>query len=162
MMKDSSRPRALVVVPCGRRKVWDKHPDHGSALARDAYTSPVFLLNRAYAELFGDHWVILSAKYGFLEATDSVSGPYDVTFKDRATGSITINELRDQIAARRLADPDLVIGLGGKNYRTIVQAAFEGSNVVTTFPFAGLPIGRYMQAIKRATANGEAPHRGKQ
>ena len=105
--------------------------------------------------------MILSAKYGFLEATDIVPAPYDVTFKDRTTQPITVNELRDQAAVQRLADPDIVIGLGGKDYRTIVQEVFEGSGTVIEFPFARLPIGRYMQAVKRATAKGESPRAGK-
>jgi len=38
-------------------------------------------VNREYAEHFGDRWVILSAKYGFLNPEDTIEGTYNVTFK---------------------------------------------------------------------------------
>ena len=49
----------LVIVPCGRSKIWDTQPDIGAARACDAYTGTPFRLNRTYAEQFGDAWVIL-------------------------------------------------------------------------------------------------------
>ncbi|MFD1732154.1 DUF6884 domain-containing protein [Deinococcus malanensis] len=57
----------LVIVPCGASKIWAKQPDAGAVQAQDAYTGPPFVLHRQYAERFGDQWVILSAKYGFLQ-----------------------------------------------------------------------------------------------
>jgi hypothetical protein len=42
-----------------------------------------FKVNREYAQRFGDSWVALSAKYGFLWLDDPISGPYNVTFKRR-------------------------------------------------------------------------------
>jgi hypothetical protein len=44
-----------------------------------------------------------------------------------------------------------VIGLGGKEYRAAMKAAFESTNVRLSFPFAGLPIGKAMAATKLAT-----------
>lgn len=49
---DSGAP-VLVVVPCGRSKIWDRNPDLGS-IAAEAYTGTPFRLNRQYAERFGD------------------------------------------------------------------------------------------------------------
>ena len=43
----------LVVVPCGKSKIWDKHPDHGPVPAESAYTGAMCRLNRQYAEQFG-------------------------------------------------------------------------------------------------------------
>ena len=40
----------LVIVPCGRSKVWDKSPEHGPTPVRDAYTGSPFKVNREYAE----------------------------------------------------------------------------------------------------------------
>jgi len=40
----------LVIVPCGKRTIWDKHPDQGPTRADDAYTGTPFKLNRRYAE----------------------------------------------------------------------------------------------------------------
>lgn len=60
----------LVIVPCGKRKIWDKHPDQGPTRADDAYIGTPFTLNRTYAERFGDRWVVLSAKYGRVVVAD--------------------------------------------------------------------------------------------
>lgn len=52
---------ALVVVPSGRRKIWDGEPVRGPASAAAANTGTPFRLNRQYAERFGDVVVVLSA-----------------------------------------------------------------------------------------------------
>src|SRR4051794_17641224 len=70
----------LIIVPCGRSKVWDRSPDLGPTAAQDAYVGGPFKLNRAYAERFGQRWVILSAKYGFIDPAFVIPGPYDTTF----------------------------------------------------------------------------------
>ncbi|HUG14566.1 MAG TPA: hypothetical protein VMM78_06045, partial [Thermomicrobiales bacterium] len=71
----------LVVVPCGSAKVWDRYPNAGPTAAQDVYTGSPFVLNRHYAEQFGDSWVILSAKYGFVAPQFVIREPYNVTFK---------------------------------------------------------------------------------
>ncbi|GGM16688.1 DUF6884 domain-containing protein [Deinococcus aerophilus] len=76
-------PGTLVIVPCGASKIWARQPDLGAVMAKDAYTGPPFVLHRQYAERFGDAWMILSAKYGFLAPDDFLPGPYEVTFKKR-------------------------------------------------------------------------------
>ncbi len=54
---DSGAP-VLVVVPCGRSKIWDRNPDLGP-IATEAYTWTPFRLNRQYAECFGAAWVVV-------------------------------------------------------------------------------------------------------
>jgi hypothetical protein len=61
---------SMVIVPCGKRKIWDKHPDQGPTHAAEAYTGAPLRLNRRYAERFGDRWVVLSAKYGRVVVAD--------------------------------------------------------------------------------------------
>lgn len=80
----------LVVIPCGRSKVWDRHPDSGPVPAAEAYTGAPFALNRRYAERFGNAWVILSAKYGFVAPTFLIIGPYEVSFKHPASYPIAM------------------------------------------------------------------------
>ena len=63
----SDRAGTLVIVPCGKSKIWDRDPDAGPTAARAAYVGSPFKVNREYAETFGEAWVILSAKYGFLQ-----------------------------------------------------------------------------------------------
>ena len=146
--------QTLVIVPCGLSKVWGKDPRRGPTPARAAYTGAPFIVNRAYAERFGDAWVVLSAKYGFVLPDVEIPGPYDTTFKDAATRPISVAALNEQIREQRLDRFHLVIGLGGKEYRSAVTAAFALWPVRCAFPFAGLPIGKSMQAAKRAMAAG--------
>ena len=57
-----------------------------------------------------------------------------------------IEQDRDQ----RLVEHPRVIGLGGKEYRAVVERAFTPYGRSVEFPFAGLTIGLAMRAIKRA------------
>jgi hypothetical protein len=141
----------LVIVPCGKAKIWAKHPRAGPAVAADAYVGAPFSVNRRYAERMGGDWVILSAKYGFLRPANAVPGPYETTFKRRSTNPIGPAALREQVEQMGLGRYDEVIGLGGKEYRAAIEAAFEGTRVRLSFPFAGLPIGKAMAATKLAT-----------
>ena len=140
----------LVVVPCGRAKVWHRHPELGPVAARHAYPGPPFKVNREYAERFGEEWVILSAKYGFISPDFMLPGPYEVTFKRSSTCPVTPEALREQVRRMRLHRFSDVIGLGGVEYRTRVQRAFESLPLSLHFPFRGLAIGKAMAAIKRA------------
>jgi hypothetical protein len=144
-------PTLLVIVPCGIAKIWDKYPDAGPTAAAQAYIGPPFVVNRAYAERAGGDWVVLSAKYGFLRPTDIVPGPYNTTFKRKSTNPIAFAALQEQVPRMGLDRYAEVVGLGGKEYREAVAAAFEGTPVSLRFPFAGLPIGKAMGATKRAS-----------
>src|ERR1700682_6158789 len=126
--------KTLVIVPCGRAKIWAKRPDAGAVLARDAYIGSPFKVNRAYAERFGDDWLILSAKYGFLAPADTLPENYNVTFKRPRTNPIAREELRRQVAERGLDRYDEVVGLGGREYRTNIEYAFALSGVEVHFP----------------------------
>lgn len=150
MSPPSNPQHLLVIVPCGRSKIWSKRPDAGPTPAANAYTGAPFTVNREYAEASGGEWVILSAKYGFLRPTDLIPGPYEVTFKNPSTGPIAIDALRDQVCQMGLDRYAEVVGLGGKEYRAAVEGAFRGTAVALRFPFSGLPIGKAMGATKRA------------
>jgi hypothetical protein len=145
----------LVAVPCGGAKIWDKEPLHGSTPARDAYVGPPFKVNRQYAERFGDRWLILSAKYGFVWPEEPIPGPYNVTFNDPATRPVSIDVLRQQVKSIGLERYGVVIGLGGKHYRNALLQAFAGTGVGLEFPFAGLPIGKAMRATLAAIRAGQ-------
>lgn len=141
----------LVIVPCGQAKVWDNDPERGPTPACEAYTGAPFKVNRAYAERHGDRWVILSAKYGFIGPEFVLTGPYNVTFKRKATNPVDVATLTAQIREQRLDEFVRIVGLGGKEYRAMIEAAFAPFDRTVECPFAGLPIGLAMQAIKRAT-----------
>lgn len=144
----------LVIVPCGKSKIWDKDPRQGPIQAAAAYTGTPFRLNRAYAQQFGDAWIILSAKYGFVEPTFMIPGPYEVSFKHARTNPIAPPDLALQVKRLQLHRYGVVVGLGGKEYRKVILDAFAPLGVRLEFPFAGLPIGKMMQATKRAIHDG--------
>jgi hypothetical protein len=123
-------------------------------LAKDAYTGSPFKTNRAYAEAFATRWVILSAKYGFILPDSLIPGPYNVTFKDRSTNPVELPRLVKQIKELRLSDVPNIIGLGGKEYRAMIERAFASFPCSLSFPFSGLAIGLAMQATKRAIHRG--------
>jgi hypothetical protein len=152
-----SSENLLVVVPCGRSKVWARHPELGPVLAKDAYTGAPFKVNRAYAERIGNAWIVLSAKYGFIPPEALIAGPYEVTFKQSSTGPVAVDILRHQVDDLGLNRFDVIVGLGGKDYRAAIEGAFAGLSVRLAFPFAGLALGRAMQATKAATALGKRP-----
>jgi hypothetical protein len=142
------RKKTLVIVPCGRSKIWDKYPRMEECPARRAYIGSPFKVNREYAREFGDAWVILSAKFGFVFPDFKIPGPYEVTFKKPSTCPITVPELKKQIRRLKLDHFDLVIGLGGSDYRKAIQEAFSQFSPTLSFPYAGLSLGVGMGAIK--------------
>lgn len=144
----------LVIVPCGQAKIWDRHPQLGSVAARDAYTGPPFKVNRQYAEHFAEKWVILSAKYGFISPNYEIPGPYNVTFKKKSTQPISSQLLQEQVTTQRLHLFQMIIGLGGKDYRERTVRAFAQWPVNVRFPFAGLRLGDSMSAIRRSIESG--------
>jgi hypothetical protein len=145
----------LVIVPCGQKKIWDRTPGAGPTAAKDAYIGPPFGMNRAFAEKFGIAWVILSAKYGFIDSDFEIDAPYNITFKKKRTGPVAIAQLRLQVQEKHLDRFATVIGLGGKEYRAAIERAFDGMTARLCFPFSGLPIGKAMQATKRAIAEND-------
>ncbi len=141
----------LVIIPCGQKKIWDKHLYlHRPVRAWCAYTGGSFKLNWKYATTFGDRWVILSAKYGYIPPGFKILENYNVSFKKKSSNPISVEELAKQIREQKLADFDRIIGLGGKEYREAMRISFKEFNKIVEFPFAGLTIGRHMSAVKKA------------
>ena len=140
----------LVVVSCGKTKIWDLNPAAGPTTAKKAYVGGPFKVNKGYAERFADRWVILSAKYGFIDPDFMIPENYDVTFKDRRTNPIGIDRLRQQVREMGLYKFDKVIVLGGRIYLEVCKKAFEGFNVKIYAPTVGLPLGKAMQKVREA------------
>jgi len=138
----------LVIIACGKSKIWDRHPEQGPTPARNVYTGSLFKANRAFAEKYADQWVILSAKYGFMPPSFIIPEPYDVTFKDAKTNPVSIGMLKQQVAEQNLFRFTRIIVLGAAAYRERASDAFAGYRVSLEFPTAGLRLGRPMQFIK--------------
>ena len=142
----------LVIIPCGKAKVWDKNPALGAVAAKDAYNGTPFRTNLAYAEATGNRWMILSAKYGFIEPDFSVPETYNVKFGKRATKPISVEELRIQADAIGLTSYARVVVLGGIDYRTVVQQTFLATGTEVECPFEGAPNqGTLTRNVRRAT-----------
>jgi len=118
----------LVIVPCGKAKIWKKQPNKGATKAKLAYTGSPFKLNKGYAEHFGYDWVILSAKYGFINPDFEIPEDYNITFNDPKTNPISLAKLKEQ--AQNLQKYDCIIALGGKTYSNIAKQVFKGKKVV--------------------------------
>jgi hypothetical protein len=143
--------KILVIVPCGKSKIWSKFPKIKATKAEEAYVGVPFKVNKAFAKKFADEWVILSAKYGFVEPTFVIPENYDVSFNDPKTNPIGLGELKGQVKEKGLENFDIVIALGGKNYTEIVKEVFVGYAKVIA-PTEGLPIGKAMKLVKFLTS----------
>lgn len=141
----------LVIVPCSARKIWDKEPQRGPTPAKDAYTGPLFRLARRFAETYGYPWIILSAKYGFIEPDHVIPGNYDVTFRDPKTNPVTVDILRRQVEEKKLYRYQKLIVLGSKYYVDMVRRAFQNYNIEIEAPLEGLPIGKMLRKLKVMT-----------
>jgi hypothetical protein len=146
----------LVIVPCGTATVWDDQPWRGPTEAYNAYKGTPFKLNRAYAERFADRWVMLSAKYGFIQPNFPIPEPYEESFRKKSTNPVHIDTLIQQIEDLRLHEFKVVVGLGGQKHRWIVQLAFEETTAITVFPFTNLPLGTSMHVIRHAIELGDS------
>lgn len=127
--------QTIVLVACTKQKRLQAAP------ARDLYISEWFKRARAYAENFGDHWYILSARYGLL-APETIVAPYDLSIATMAPGqraewgSATAGQLRAVVSPRA---GTLVI-LAGRDYRDPLVPHLAGYTIEV--PMAGLGIGQ--------------------
>ena len=140
----------LCVVPCGKRKIWDKYPNAGPTKAKDVYIGPFAKTCIEYAEKFyPGTYVILSAKYGFLFPDEVIPGNYNVTFNDPSTNPITVEELRRQAEQKGLMKYDEIVVIAGRYYVDIVEKVFKGKKIVA--PLQGLGgMGKMISAMKKA------------
>jgi len=146
-MNGKSKSKTLVIVPCSKRKIWDSKPDAGSVAAKDAYISPYFKLCRAFAEKYGDQWLILSAKYGVIQP-DFLIENYDIHFKAKTQqGVISSETVNSQLQSFGVEDFHRIIFLGGKAYHEVLERALGRSRKLYN-PLLGLPIGLRQKRLK--------------
>jgi len=60
------------------------------------------------------HWVILSAKCGFIAPAFVISEPYDVSFEHRAISSVGFGRLGQQVREQQLGRCRIIVGLRTK------------------------------------------------
>lgn len=145
--------KRLCITPCGAKKIWDKLPNAGVTRAQDVYIGAFANACQAYAGVFFERWVILSAKHGVLFPDAVLTENYDVAFDSDPVLVIPIERLREQWQALGLSDVEEVVVLGGKKYVRAVERMFADwvlqPKVVA--PLRGLKgIGYMLQALNGA------------
>ena len=126
----------LFVVACTQTKVWDENSCVPLYVpARLAYKGNIFRNFLKWAERIkleekGFKWIILSAKYGYIEPWHPISN-YDVTFNDKQTGPISDETLYSQVmyqkrwGNKRLKDFKTIICFGSQVYLKKVHNSFR-------------------------------------
>lgn len=115
----------LCIIPCGSSKVWDSDPNAGPQQAKDVYTGTFAKACQRYAITFFEHWVILSAKHGFLFPNDIVQESYNVSFVKPTSETIRLEMLNKQAQTMGLFRYREITVLGGRHYVDMARALFH-------------------------------------
>ncbi|PWE72635.1 hypothetical protein B1R38_12925 [Bacillus cereus] len=146
--------KRLCIIPCGKKKIWDKHSDYGPMEAKDVYISPFGKACQAYATMFFENWVILSAKHGFLRPSDIVLENYDLAFDSKSDEVISIEQLQKQMVDKSLLQFDEIVLLAGKKHKKVVTKLYPEEMI--TYPLEGCKgIGYMLQWLKEAVKERE-------
>lgn len=137
--------KTLYVVPCSATKDPGLVPGFTMA-ARDAYTGQAFRMLRAQIEAAGLKWCILSGGLGFLWPSTEIE-TYDALMPDDIDPADwePFNALTNRQYGR-LRTAERIVVLGSSRYAMAASRLLDGRCVEA--PFAGLSIGRMLQAIK--------------
>ena len=120
----------LYVVMCTRKKIWDLNPSAPKYIpAKDAYQGASFKKWLESEESKKYDWLILSAKYGFIEPDHPICN-YDVSFDNEESGPISNEILIKQVLYQerlgiRLRDVKKVYVIGNETYFKKVKLAFS-------------------------------------
>ncbi|MEK5023165.1 DUF7662 domain-containing protein [Paenibacillus sp. FSL M7-1046] len=151
-----NRDKSLCIIPCGAAKIWDKQPSIGPVEAQNVYTGVFAVACQRYAKTFFDHWVILSAKYGFLYPEDIIPEDYNVSFIKPSSETILIAQLKRQAESKGLFKYKEITVLGGKHYADRAKAVFNQGQEMF-FPLSDCTgIGYMLQKLTRALEGQEA------
>ena len=77
-----------------------------------------------------DTWIILSAKYGFIDPKDIIPQNYDACFHKRNSKTISLEELKVQMEKKNFDEYDRIIVLGGKYYTQMIIDLFHDKEVL--------------------------------
>jgi len=131
----------LYLVSCVSRKQDQACP------AKDLYISDWFRKARAYIELSGHLWFILSAEYGLLDP-EAVVEPYERTLNKmpirerRAWAEGVIAQLRG-----KLDGVDRIVILAGARYREFIMPDLTSRVAEVEVPLEGLRIGEQLSLL---------------
>jgi 5'-3' exonuclease len=142
------RRKRVCLVSCSADKA------ESEANAEDLYISALFKKSRAWAELTGAHWYILSAKYGMVSPDTSLH-PYDMCLKNASPqerelwGSQVISELGEVASP-----PDIVFLLAGSTYSAAILRRLVDTGYRVVQPLEGMSIGRRLHWLNAAVEAG--------
>lgn len=147
--------KSVYLVSCVSKKLQRR------ARARDLYTSTWFVKARAYVEMTGSPWFILSAKYG-LVSPDQVLSPYELTLNSMSmTHRCAWAERVKCQMDKSLPPTEHIVILAGSRYREFLMDYLHDRARSVRIPMRGLGIGKQLQYLTKALANGrrvgEAP-----
>jgi len=141
-LNEYDQQTTLFVVACSKTKIWDINESAPEFVpARMAYQGDDFKkflkwVEESGLEQKGFRWLILSAKYGYIEPWHPICN-YSVTFSDEATGPISDETLCRQVLYQTrwgvlLRRFRTVICVGNELYFNKVKNSFKtaGSNVI--------------------------------
>ncbi len=130
----------LYILPCSKTKIWDIMSAPAEVPAHNVYKGQLFLKGKSVVNDNKGQFLILSAKYGFVEPEDMLSN-YNVTFK---TKKPDFDFLKAHLSPK-WHNVNFVIVLGGSVYADVVRRVFTKSEII--LPLYGLSIGRMLQAL---------------
>ena len=136
--------KTLIIVPCGKKKIWDKKPSASPTPARYAYTSNYFKLCVQYAEKFSDDWVIFSGKYGVI-SPDLIIDNYNTRVK--VTNGFR-SKVKEQLEPFISSGFSSFVSLCGKDYSQILKDTVEPFGLELYTPLEGLRIGMRQKRIR--------------
>lgn len=126
----------LIIVACTKMKIWDVDENAPKYVpARVAYVGNSFKkfvewLDKNSWKEKGYQWVILSAKYGYIEPWHPISN-YNVTFNDESTGPVSDETLyrqvmfQDILPNKKLKDFKTLICIGSYVYIEKIKKSFR-------------------------------------
>jgi hypothetical protein len=121
----------LCIASCGKAKVWNRNPNTGATKAEDVYIGRYSKSCIKYAKNFyPSSWCILSAKHGFLLPDDIVPTDYNVTFNNKKTNPISIEQLKRQAEEKNLNRFKKIIIIAGKNCGRIASEVFPDAVII--------------------------------
>lgn len=128
----------LAIIACSKRKIWDYLNNLGAVEAGCAYCGPEFLLAKHYASKLSNRVIILSAKYGFLDLCDTISGFYDVTFSRSEDQYVGVSYLKQQAFEKGLLRYKNLTIIANQTYQKKIYETFENTDVKINCPVADL------------------------
>ena len=133
----------LVLVSCvaGKRE--------SPAPAKDLYVSNLFCKVRAYVELMGQPWFILSAQYGLVHP-NTVIEPYDCTLNEMRMASRRrwASEVLLQLAPQLEAVASVTF-FAGQRYREFLEQPLRTRGLTVEVPMRGLKIGEQLRWLNQ-------------